>query len=168
MKGLIFLVFFICSTSLIAQDYEKAFGLRAGFIPGYTLKKFAGNEQAFEVVFSNWNGIRITGIKMEHKAIFRDYTDKLFSYTGFGVHLGYHKDFEAFHYISPVEVQTRTDIRNPVTGMDFIWGAEYRLLRYPFAIGVEYRPFFDIFGPNYFDICPWDFGFTIKYTFTRI
>ena len=88
----------------------------------------------------------------------------IFLYKGYGGHIGYSKgrpdDYEnSTHYYRRPSY--------PLAGIDGILGLEYRLYKYPFTAGFEFKPFAELGGRRIFRLNLWDFGVVLKYTFSK-
>ena len=148
-----------------AQDYEGSIGVRGGVSHGITYKIFLMEERAYEGIFSfRHNGIQLTGMVINHQPFLFRLSDKIFAYHGFGAHVGYygrcvrhnnrrHRDCDPTRYFSPS------------IGIDGVLGVEYRVLKYPFTAGIDYKPYIDIFGTDFFSSNFYDFALSVKYTF---
>lgn len=165
MRFILTLVFISFIVNLNAQDYDRIIGVRGGIISGITYKWFEDDENAYEAMFSIKNrGIRISGFKEVHNPYLWEFSNKLFFFYGYGVHAGiYGKYKNEFSFIKTNYINTKR--RYTVLGLDAILGVEYRVLRYPFVIGLEYIPFFDLFGPNYFNLHLGNTALSIKMKF---
>ena len=81
-------------------------------------------------------------------------------FYGGGLHTGVETwnepaDEDSFH-----RMQSKSSF---LTGLDGLIGVEYVFYEAPVTIGVEMKPFFDIFGRNGFDVRVFDFALTVKY-----
>lgn len=158
------------SFSSLAQDYSKAFGYKWGnftnFMSGFSLKKLDKNEEANEIVLNfNYGGMRIAFNHLYHKPAFWQITDKLFWYYGFGFHAGFFNNYEPKHYIFQRKYPINKMRMYGVIGFNNTIGIEYRLIRFPFVASLEYTPYFDLYGPGYFDMNISEVNMCIKYTF---
>jgi len=101
-------------------------------------------------------------LKEFHQYDLFDFSENLVFFYGFGIHAGYeswdvaHWDYDTRWY------STRT---SPIAGLDGLAGVEYVFYEIPLSLGLEVKPYFDVFGRKTFDMQLFDFAFTIKYLF---
>jgi hypothetical protein len=115
-----------------------------------SVKKYTAKGDAMEMLLSKYDeGYRATLLLELCPNI--DPKKTLRYVLGPGLHVGYREK----KYVS------RND-NNPVIGVDFIFGVEWKIPKIPFSIQLDYQPSFDIVGYNegYTD---WG-GVTIRYT----
>ena len=145
------------STSAPAgAGYETGIGLRGGgYSSGLTIKHFLSgkNNVAVEgLVTTEYlaRGARFTLLLEKHIPL-KDFKG-LQLYYGAGAHLGayrgryyfadvryrYGKKYDQVYYIANDETRV-------AGGADLILGLEYKMDDLPFVIGVDYKPFFDVF-----------------------
>lgn len=157
---------FLMIISGVSQDYTRSLGLVGGMTSGVSLKTFSTDEQAFEVILSTkFRGLKITGLKAWHRPAMWKQTDKLFYIFGYGSHAGFFNKYPKNRLFPSYNTHVRKNTSYAVIGLDAILGIEYRVIRYPLVIGLEYKPFFDLFGPNYFNLYLGDFSLAVRYTF---
>ncbi len=150
----------------MAQDYIKAIGLRGGYSGGIDYKYFINDDYAYEGILTmRWGGIKLTALKAYHQPFMWNYSDKIFTYWGYGAHVGHYNKFSYSYFMSPSSRPIRRNLYYTVIGLDGVLGIEYRVLKYPIVFSVEYIPYFDLFGPNYFNFHFGDGFISIRYTF---
>ncbi len=95
-----------------------------------------------------------------------DFTDEISFIYGFGAHVGF-ETWNVYHYYDtpPYEYRDRERKTGPVAGLDGLAAAEYSIPQIPLVLGFEVKPYFNLFGKNFFQLQPFDFAFTVKYTF---
>ncbi len=125
-----------------AQDaYGKAIGIRGGTPTGVSYKhflEFAGAiEGIFGFNFTNGRVFTLTGLYEHH--FFINYNTNLFA--GGGLTLGANSD--EFRVV-----------------VDAIGGIEYVFPRFPMSFSLDYKPAFNIFGPDFLFN---EFALTIRY-----
>ncbi|HBS87345.1 MAG: hypothetical protein A2W91_14100 [Bacteroidetes bacterium GWF2_38_335] len=149
-----------------SQDYNQAIGYRQGYATGFSYKIYVDDETALEAFagFKN-RGMHFSIFKLKHKPANWRKNDKLFLYTGFGGHTGFYGRYDSYHFYSPVDHSIRSGRSFVVIGLDGVVGAEYRFIKYPFSVSLDYNPFFDLFGPNYFNLNLSNFCLEVKYNF---
>ncbi|MBN2683467.1 MAG: hypothetical protein JXR58_13315 [Bacteroidales bacterium] len=161
---IIILILCLNTTGLLAQDYIQAVGYRGGFTNGITGKMFVDAETAYEgLVAFRYGGIHFAAYKLKHKAANWKYSDKLFVFTGFGVHAGFFNNYDTYNFLSPFRATYKRNITYSVIGLDGVLGLEYRFIKHPFVAAIDFNPFFDLFGPNYFNMHINNFAISIKY-----
>ncbi|RTQ50763.1 hypothetical protein EJV47_09040 [Hymenobacter gummosus] len=139
--------------------YTTAIGLRGGnFASGLTVKHFfnSGKNAAVEGLVTTeylGRGARFTLLFEKHWTIVPD-VKNLQWYVGAGLHAGAYrgryyyavayryrknKDYRVYYY------PAYEDKTYPVFGADFVLGLEYKIPDLPVVIGVDYKPYFDVF-----------------------
>ncbi|TGE23382.1 hypothetical protein [Hymenobacter metallicola] len=162
---------FLFSTTLVSAQskkksggggsgYSTGIGLRGGgWSSGLTIKHFMSgkNNVAFEALVTTEykaRGGRLTLLGEKHKAI-PDVKGLQF-YYGAGFHLGayqgryYFTDARYYRYHKKKDVYVLYDYRYDdatyvAFGADLILGIEYKMEDLPFVVGVDYKPFFEVF-----------------------
>jgi hypothetical protein len=143
------------------SGYKTGIGLRGGgYSSGLTIKHFLGNKNgvAIEGLLTTEykaRGARLTILGEKHKAV-ADVKGLQF-YYGAGFHAG---SYQGRYYFSDTRYYARgrkgdvyfiRDYRFDeetyiAFGADLILGLEYKIEDLPFVIGVDYKPFFDVFN----------------------
>ncbi|GAC1592862.1 MAG: hypothetical protein NVS3B25_13960 [Hymenobacter sp.] len=143
------------------SGYNTGIGLRGGgYSSGLTVKHFLGgkNGVALEALVTTEyvaHGVRVTLLGEKHKAV-SDIKGLQF-YYGAGFHAGSYKGryyFEDARFYRGREDEDyfryhryRYDDASYVAfGADVILGLEYKLEDLPFVVGVDYKPFFEVFN----------------------
>ena len=164
MKNLTILILLLAGTlNLNAQDFRQAIGLRGGLTPGFEYRFYTDETNSYKFLLSSRdNGIQLHGIKEFHQFGLFSFTDQLVFIYGLGIHAGYVQfTTERFYYTTHYYERTAAII----AGLDALAGVEYNFLKVPVSVGIEAKPYFDLFGRHVFHIQPFDFAFTIKYFF---
>ncbi|MGQ8336568.1 hypothetical protein ACUNWD_08465 [Sunxiuqinia sp. A32] len=167
MKNFIFLSL-LCLVTLASkgQEHPRAVGIRGGFSSGFEYRAYANELNSYKVLLSTRNrGIQLTGLKEFHQPGLFDFTDQLNFIYGYGIHVGYERwnaydPYETVH--SPYYFEKRS---GPVVGLDGLGALEYTFWEVPISVGFEVKPYFNLFGKNFFQLHPFDFAFTVKYVF---
>lgn len=151
-----------------SQDY-RAMGFRFGGVTGFNYRTFLNEEVAAELIFGRNNkGLNFTGLFKFQEAASMVYSDRFFINYGFGAHVGYYNEDEAFKSFND-QGELVVDIRKvtrPRIGFDACAGFEYHLESFPLILGIDYKPFFNLYGPFLsHGIGLFDFGWTILYKF---
>lgn len=152
--------------SVDAQEYRQAVGIRGGFSSGFEYRAYANELISYRALLSTRrHGIQLTGLKEFHQYGLFDFSDELVFIYGFGVHVGFER-WNAYDpddpFYTPYYYETKT---GPIAGLDGLAGVEYTLTDVPLCFGIEAKPYFNLFGKNFFQLHPFDIAFTIKYLF---
>ncbi|TGE14324.1 hypothetical protein [Hymenobacter elongatus] len=144
-----------------SSGYTTGIGLRGGgYSSGLTVKHFLSgkNGVALEALVTTEyraRGARFTLLAEKHKAI-SDFKGLQF-YYGAGFHLGsyqnryYFDDARYYRYHKKNEyIFKRSYIDDDASyvafGADLILGLEYKMEDLPFVVGVDYKPYFEVFN----------------------
>lgn len=151
-------ILLIIAFSGFSQSPEKAIGIRGGLSSGFEYRVFSGELNSYKVLFSFRNqGLQLTGLKEFHQPEAFNFCEDLSFIYGYGAHAG----FESWN-ITRYSGDHRS---GPVVGLDGLAAVEYTIPAVPLVVGFEAKPYFNIFGKNFFQLQPFDIAFTLKYTF---
>ena len=146
----------------------RTVGIRGGFSSGFEYRAYAHDQLSYKLLLSTRNrGVQLTGLKEFHQPGLLDFSDQVTFIYGFGAHIGF-ESWNAYDpdYIGPQPsyyyYQRRT---SPVIGLDGLGAFEYTFRDVPISLGFEAKPYFNLFGRNFFQLHPFDFAFTLKYIF---
>ena len=155
------LIFFSCIS--FSQDFKYAAGIRAGYTGGVEFRIYTDDLNSYKLLLGSRNrGALLHAIKEFHRPDLFSFTDQLNFVFGAGVHAGYERwDQQYFNYNTSYNV-TQTAF---IAGIDGLAGLEYLFHEVPVSLGLEVKPYFDLFGRDMFDIELFDFAFTVKYHF---
>ena len=151
VAGLLIAAFTIFTSTLSAQSYKSAFGIRLGYENGLTLKHFMAPSSAAEFLLSvSPRHFHLTGM-YEYQQPVPD-APGLDWYVGIGAHIGsiYH---DRDRYKSAFLI-----------GADLIGGLEYTFPRAPFCLSLDWKPAFN-FSNDYNDYWYSGFALSLRYTF---
>jgi len=127
MKRLIFIsmCMLLCQGTLLAQPYNNAVGVRAGYSSGIMFRHFAGRESFLEgLALYNMHGFQFTAL---YGYEFSPYAKKrLYYYGGAGLHAGNWQ--EEFALGAAVSV-----------------GSEFAFRKAPVVLGLEWKPMINFF-----------------------
>jgi hypothetical protein len=168
MKQLSFLIIlFLAALPGFSQEPKKAIGIRGGISSGFEYRVFLDELSSYKVLFSTrQQGIQLTGLKEFHEPEAFDFCEELSFVYGFGVHVGFESWHVNHYYDEFSSIRPYTKHRSgPVAGLDCLAAAEYTISQIPLVAGFEVKPYFNLFGKNFFQLQPFDFAFTVKYTF---
>jgi len=167
MKHTIIFGLFLCAALAgFSQGANKAVGIRGGLSSGFEYRVFSEEQSSYKVLLSTRkHGLQLTGLKEFHQPDVFDIGQELSFIYGVGAHVG----FESWdnYYYDPFYPMIRMGERKtgPIAGLDALAGLEYTIPSIPIVVGLEVKPYFNLFGENFFQLQPWDFAFTLKYTF---
>lgn len=150
-----------------SQTPDQAFGIRAGLSPGFEYRVFDGKLTSYKVLLSaRQQGLQLTGLKEFHVPGAFDFLPELTFVYGFGVHAGF-ESWYRYTYDNAIypPVSFRERRTGLVAGLDGLAALEYPIPQIPLVVGAEVKPYFNLFGENFFEIQPFDFALTVKYTF---
>jgi len=154
----------LLATGTAAQDYERAIGVRGGVTAGVLYKHFLNDEKANYSMFSyKLGGVQFTFIRQYHEPIFLDFTQQWFFYYGIGGHAGYAKYSNQTYFFNGVEYRKREF--SVGVSIDANLGFEYHSIKYPVAVCIDFRPYFEVNVPQYFRRNYYDVGLIVYYTF---
>lgn len=160
-KALYLIIFSLClfiSTTIKAQDYSTAVGLKfGGYENGISAKHFIQPNTALEGILGfRRGGVVITGLYEIHQPAFN--VDKFKFYYGFGAHVGAIGKGRYRRFGADDEIYTKDQI---MIGADGVLGLEYIIPESPIGISLDLNPRVELNGP-FFDLAP---GLGLKYTF---
>lgn len=149
-----------------SQSAEKAIGIRGGLSSGFEYRVFSGHQSSYRILLSTRkSGVQLTGLKEFHEQDVFEWGEEFSFIYGLGAHVG----FESWrtHYYDEFYPYARLSERKsgPIAGLDGLAGIEYTVPAIPLVFGLEAKPYFNLFGENFFQLQPFDFAFTMKYTF---
>jgi hypothetical protein len=162
-KILPLLVFLLSAFCAQSQEYDQAVGIRGGLSSGFEYRIFTSRYDSYKALLSTRDrGIQLTALKEFHSPGVFEVSDQLDFVYGFGIHAG----FEQWHvYEDDGYYHYRDNRVGPIAGLDGLVAVEYNFWEVPLNIGLEVKPYFDLFGKDFFQVQPFDFALTIKYMF---
>jgi hypothetical protein len=165
MKRLfIITAFFLAVCSAYAQGYNQAAGIRAGWVsPGLEYRYYISDVHSLKglLAFRN-SGIHLHGLTEFYQYDLFSFSYQIVFFYGAGMHIGFESRDEILQENAPGTIETRSSL---VAGIDGIMGLEYLFYEAPVKVGLEVKPFLDVFGHNGLNIDLYDFAFTVKYLF---
>jgi len=164
-KSTLFLAMVLLSIGLYSQNYRQAAGLRLGAAGGITYRRLFDSNIGGEVMLVSQNhGTSLAFLFEKQKpALLFDDLNLNFIY-GAGVHIGgasndcYHQDsYENYYY--------HNGYNTLQLGFDGFASFEYLIPRYPIALSLETKPYFEFFDEHNFGIHLFVIAFGARYTF---
>jgi hypothetical protein len=165
MKRFFGVIILLLSVTLAnAQGYTQTAGIRASWVsPGLEYRYLTSDTHSLKALLA----VRNRGIQLHALTEFYQYDLFPFSYQlvffyGAGLHFGFESWDEYITNNNVIRAETR---RSLLAGLDGILGVEYLFYDAPVKLGLEVKPFLDVFGRKGLDIIVHDFAFTVKYLF---
>lgn len=161
------IILFLAVGTAFSEEPVKAVGIRGGLSSGFEYRVFSGDLTSYKVLLSfRKQGLQLTGMKEFHVADAFDIGEEELSFVyGFGAHVGFESWHNYYYYDTVPQTSYRERHSEPIAGLDGLAAIEYAVHEIPFVFGAEVKPYFNLFGKNFFQIQPFDFAFTVKYTF---
>jgi hypothetical protein len=166
-KYLLVLLLAQCTYNLSAQDYNQAIKLKLlGSHWGVTYKYLTEFESGYEVMFqSGSQGFNVTGLRVYQMPAFPERSSKWFFCYGFGGHAAFYDNYEIYNPFTPFDPPIKYHNDFVSLGMDGYAGLEYRFLKHPFVLSIDFIPNFEFFGPGYFRVNANNLCFGVAYAF---
>ena len=159
LKKLLFATLLLATftSTLQAQEYDLAIGLRLGYDSGITARYFFMPNNAVEGIMSfSPNAFKTTGLYQYQQPFLA--VDNLDWYVGIGAHIGsVTREFQRRHNLDHAFL----------FGADLIAGIEYVFPTAPFAISLDWKPSFSFTNTNANNFWFYGFGLSVRYTFGR-
>lgn len=156
-------VFLLLTSSILAQSFKQAVGIRAGLTAGFEYRVNTDELNSYKfLVGARERGLIVHALREFHRYELFEFTDQLNFVFGAGLHAGYERWDQQYVSYNSVYYQTRTAF---IAGLDGLAGLEYMFHEVPVLLGFEVKPYFDVFGKEMFDFQFFDFAFTAKYHF---
>ena len=152
-----------------AQENLKQAGFRFGNTTGFTGRIITEDNFAFEGILGFRNGgMQVYGLFESRKPLELNRVENMFLYFGGGAHIGfvkwneYDQDYDPYHNYYDDNYDWHI---GPAFGIDGIIGMEYVFNAAPISLAVDFKPFFELYGPFLMRVNFWDFGFHVRYNF---
>jgi hypothetical protein len=172
--NVIFRIFLISALLIIisqaeAQDNKTQAGFRFGNTTGFSGRIITENNFAFEGILGfRSGGMQIYGLFETRKPVYLNRLENMFLYFGAGAHIGFVRWNEYDQYYSPYHTYYDNYYDwhlGAAFGLDGIIGMEYAFNAAPISMAVDFKPFFELYGPFLMRVNFWDFGFHVRYNF---
>lgn len=152
-------------SSVKAQNYTRALGLRGGFSSGLAYRHYKYDYRAYETLFGiHSNGMKLTFLIEQYRPAYFEFADENLWYSfGFGAHAGWHvtDHYEIFF----MKYYYDNRMVAPLVGFDGLLGLEYHLKELPLIFGLDYKPFIEFSTRQFFKLNLSDAAFFVKYKF---
>jgi len=137
-------------------------GAIVGPTPGIALKQFADSEKAAEVAILFRRGGALLNITRQfHQPLIYKETDNLFVFYGMGAFAGYSR-FSAQNYIINNKLYKQYGSNGNI-GANGVVGIEYRFLKAPFVVSLDYKPYLELSFPTYAQSSFWESAISLRY-----
>jgi hypothetical protein len=161
------IILFLMAVPGFSQGPERAIGIRGGISSGFEYRVFTNELNSYKALLSTRKqGLQLTGLKEFHVPDAFEFNEDLSFIYGFGAHAGF-ESWHVYRYYNeyPYNVQHVDRKTGPIAGLDALAAVEYTIPQIPLVVGLEVKPYFNLFGKDFFQLQPFDFAFTLKYTF---
>lgn len=165
MKKLFIVAIFLLTILVSnAQGYQKSLGLRGGLSSGLEYRYYINDENSYKLLLSTRDrGLQLHAMKEFHRYDLFYFSEQLVFLFGAGIHTGY-QTWDVVHLVDFNKLWFSTHSAF-IAGVDGLAGLEYVLYEIPVSLGVEVKPYLDLFGREIVKVQPFDFAFTVKYLF---
>ena len=167
----IFLIILLASwfNLSFSQENQKQAGFRFGNTTGFTGRIITEDNFAFEGILGFRNGgLQLCGLFESRKPLYLNRVENLFLYFGAGAHIGfvrwneYDQNYDPYHNYYDDYYDWHI---GAAFGLDGMIGMEYSFAAAPISLAVDFKPFFEVYGPFLMRVNFWDFGFQVRYNF---
>ncbi len=149
-----------------AQDYNNAFKLSSGTFWGVSYKKMFHQTSGFQTSFQiKSHEYQLTALRIFHEPAFPASSSQWFVGYGYGSHLSYKTEISAWNAFRPLAPSNSYKGNFISPGFDGYAALEYRFLKFPFVMAVEYMPNFEFLGPHFFRVNLNNLSFSFAYAF---
>ncbi len=164
---LVFIALWINQAS--AQENLKQAGFRFGNTTGFSGRIITEDNFAFEGILGfRSGGLQLYGLFETRKPLYLNRLENMYLYFGGGAHVGfvrwneYDQEYDPYHNYYDDNYDWHT---GAAFGLDGMIGMEYSFVSAPISMAVDFKPFFEMFGPFLMRVNFWDFGFHLRYNF---
>jgi len=155
--------FMVACVQGFSQENKQSIGCRIGLTSGFEYRVYSNELQSYKFLLGGReNGAVFHVIKEFHQYDLFKNTDRLDFIYGVGLHAGYERWNQEYYNTKGSYYQTLTAF---LMGLDGLAGLEYTFVEVPISLGIEAKPYFDLFGQHMFNMQLFDFAFTAKFNF---
>jgi len=150
--------------SSFGQNYEQAAGIRLGAAGGISYRRLLGADAAGEIMLlsQNHGSVVVLLFEKQKPAILFDDLHLTFIY-GVGAHFGVTNTHRQYNN---ADVYDQYPVYNtPQLGFDGFASFEYMMPRYPVALSLECKPYFEFFDSGWLGLHIPVVAFGARYTF---
>ena len=162
------IILFISLMGITAQgqDYNNVFKLSSGTHWGISYKKLLNQSSGFQASFQlKSNEYQLTALRIFHEPAFPATSSQWFVGYGYGTHISYKTKIKAWNAFRPLAPSYTYKGNYVSPGFDGYAALEYRFLKFPFVMAIEYLPNFEFLGPNFFRVNMDNLTFSFAYAF---
>lgn len=150
-----------------AQERNQQAGMRFGYSYGlyYQVTSPAGNSEMGALMMASFRkgGFQATGIRITYEYALGSLPPDFKLAWGYGGHIGF---MVTDNVSSMGEDYYFPDERFlPLIGVDGYAAIEYTIPPIPVTLTLSFKPFIEMVTPALFRFVPYDFGFSVAYTF---
>ena len=168
-KSVLLILIVLGLNQAIAQENQKQAGFRFGNTTGFTGRIITEDNFAFESILGfRSGGLQIYGLFENRKPVYFNRVENMYLYFGAGAHIGFVKWNEYDKYYDPYHSYYDDNYDwhvGAAFGLDGMLGMEYSFVSAPISLAVDFKPFFELYGPFLMRVNFWDFGFQVRYNF---
>lgn len=152
-------------TDVTSQNYEQSAGLRLGAAGGITYRRLLGSDLAGEIMLLSQNHGTVVAFLIEKQkpAILFDDLNLTFIY-GIGAHVGGAYLHENFNDLPDYKYYNH-GYNTIQLGFDGFASFEYMIPKYPVALSLECKPYFEFFDDRWLGLHLPVIAFGARYTF---
>lgn len=150
--------------SSFGQNYEQAAGFRLGAAGGISYRRMLGSDAAGEIMLlsQNHGSVIVLLFEKQKPALLFDDLNLTFIY-GVGAHIG---AAHTQHQFNNSEAYNQYAVYTTIQlGFDGFASFEYMMPRYPIALSLECKPYFEFFDSGWFGLHLPVVAFGARYTF---
>lgn len=153
IKYIILLIIMQNALSIQSQDYEQVIKGKLGEYWGVTYKYLTDFESGYELLYhQNKNGLNFTALRVFQQPAFPERSSKWFFCYGFGTHVSLYHKYSIYNPFKPFDPPRKHNKEFVSIGFDGYAGLEYRFLKHPFVLSIDFIPNFEFLGPDYFRV----------------
>jgi hypothetical protein len=163
----VFVLLMLTAMPAAAQAGNQQAGMRFGYTYGlyYQVTSPAGNSEVGALMMASFRkgGFQATGLRITYEYALGSLSPDFKLVWGYGGHVGF---MVTDNVTSMGEDYYFPDERFlPLIGADGYAGIEYTIPPIPVTLTLSYKPFVEMITPAFFRFVPYDFGFSVAYTF---
>jgi hypothetical protein len=165
MRILIISLSLLSSLLLSAQDEPRhCIGVRGGDMSGISYRHYRSEFEGTDLLLSfREDGAQLCFLHENYKPTLGELGKNFWFVSGYGAHAGFVNSHEFRFLFSRFEYP---DPRiSPLVGIDGYLALEYHFRELPLIFGLDYKPYFELSGYDFFSLQLWDTAIMIKYVF---
>lgn len=164
MKYNFLLIAISFSAFTFSQDYEQLIKAKSGSFWGGSIKYLTDFESGYELLFhTNNQSFNFTALRVSQKPAMPENNSQWFFCYGYGTHAAFYHHYAIYNPFEPLDAPQKYNKKFMAIGFDGYAGLEYRFLKHPFVISLDFIPNFEFLGPDYFRVNLNNFCFGLAY-----